>query len=210
LTEEALIIFVKAPRPGFVKTRLGLGPEAECAAYQRLAQAVLREVTHFDDVELRFSPIDGEKEIQPWLRPGWRAAPQADGDLGVRLTNAFAQAFGAGARRVVIIGSDCPYLLAEDITTAWAQLRNCDVILGPALDGGYWLIGLTQTRPELFHAIPWSSDQVLSATLARVKALGLKTVLLRALSDVDTSEDWARFISSEAREHKPYRSPAGD
>src|SRR5262245_62441377 len=97
-----------------------------------------------EGVELRFTPADAEAEIRPWLRPGWRAVPQCDGDLGVRMMNAFADAFRAGANRVVIIGSDCPYLDAGDVRIAWTQLRACDLVLGPAEDGGYWLIGLRE------------------------------------------------------------------
>ena len=210
LSEDRLIIFVKAPRPGTVKTRLALGPETECAAYRRLVEAVLREMRSFADVELHFAPIDGGAEIRPWLRENWRAVPQSNGDLGARLNNAFAEAFGTGAERVVIMGSDCPYVRAEDVATAWANLRSSDVVLGPAVDGGYWLVGLSQMQPELFSGISWSTDRVLSETIARAKPLGLKTVLLRTLSDVDTPEDWQRFISAEAQDSSRRQSPAAD
>src|SRR4051812_24195184 len=98
MKHEYLIVFVKAPRPGVVKTRLGLGALAESAAYQRLVRAVLDKLEEFEGVELRFAPSDAEPEIQPWLRPGWRAVDQSEGDLGRRMASAFADAFRAGAK----------------------------------------------------------------------------------------------------------------
>ena len=202
-----LIIFLKAPQPGTVKTRLGLGGAAESAAYQRLVGQVLQEMAVFNGVELRFAPADAEKEIRPWLKDGWTAAPQGDGDLGDRMHLAFGEAFGKGAKRVVIIGSDCPYVSAGDIRAAWKALDTSDLVLGPAEDGGYWLIGLRQEQPGLFANMPWSSKQVFSETIGRAKALGLKTSLLRTLSDVDTREDWEKFISAEALGQRPHPEP---
>ena len=211
LSTERLIVFVKAPRPGSVKTRLGLGPEPECGAYKRLVEAVLSPLRAFKEVELRFTPADAEREVQPWLREGWRASVQGEGDLGERLNRAFADAFASGAKRVAIIGSDCPYLRAEDIQSAWAELESCDVVLGPAEDGGYWLIGLRENQPELFANMAWSSNQVFGETVARAKRLGLKTFLLRPLSDVDTREDWERFIASAAgHDRPPHQAPTED
>jgi len=205
-----LIIFLKAPRPGTVKTRLGLGGAAESAAYQRLLGQVLQEMAVFSEVELRFAPTDAEKEIRPWLKDGWTAATQGDGDLGERMHLAFGEAFGKGAKRVVIIGSDCPYVSAGDIRAAWKALETSDLVLGPAKDGGYWLIGLRQGQPALFTNMPWSSRQVFTETMARAKSLGLKTFLLRTLSDVDTREDWEKFTSAEAQGRRPHPEPGAD
>ena len=207
MSDQRLIVFIKAPRPGAVKTRLGLGAEAECAAYQRLVQVVLEKISAFEAVELRFAPADALAEIRHWVRGKWSAAPQCHGDLGHRMAGTFADAFRNGAKRVVIIGSDCPYLEAADIEMAWAELERCDLVLGPAEDGGYWLIGLRENRPNLFKDMIWSSPGVFEETIARAKVLGLKTVLLRKLSDVDTREDWERFIAAEALSEKPRQSP---
>jgi uncharacterized protein len=98
---------------------------------------------------------------------------------------------------VVIIGSDCVELASKDIRCAWRELKTHDVVVGPAMDGGYWLIGLRAPRPELFEGIHWSTDAVLGETLQRAKALGLRIQLLRILSDVDTAEDWQRLTSRE-------------
>ena len=210
MNDEHLIVFVKTPRPGTVKTRLGLGAAAESLAYQQLVDTVLAKLGDFPGVELRFAPADAEHEIRAWLRPGWSAAAQSAGDLGQRLMDAFGQALCGGARRVVIVGSDCPYLDREDIREAWAQLKTCDLVLGPAEDGGYWLIGLRQNQPGLFENIAWSSWSVFTETMARAKALGLKSFLLRTLSDVDTRDDWERFIAAEALSEIQRQLPIAD
>ena len=210
MNDEHLIVFVKAPRPGAVKTRLGLGSDAECLAYQVLVHTVLGKLGAFNGIDLRFAPSDAGQAIEAWLRPGWRAVAQSEGDLGRRMASAFADAFRAGAKRVVIVGSDCPYLEPEDIRTAWTHLRTCDLVLGPAEDGGYWLIGLREAQPELFENVAWSSARVFAETMERAKTLGLKSFLLRKLSDVDTRADWERFIAAEALSRTPHRSPGAN
>jgi hypothetical protein len=198
MANEKAIVFVKAPRPGTVKTRLGqtMGPEAACAAYRRLVETLLQALASLPEVELRFAPDDAEKEIRSWLRKGWHARPQGGGDLGQRMQRAFADAFAEGASRVVIVGSDCPEVVAGDIRQAWNELTNYDVVIGPAIDGGYWLIGLAREQPGLFQNIPWSSENVLAETLRRAKDADLRIQLLRILSDVDTEKDWKAFLDS--------------
>ena len=205
LAADRLIVFVKAPRPGSVKTRIAeaLGAKAAAAIYRILAERVLANLAGLREVELRFAPDDALPEIAPWLRRGWRACPQGEGDLGVRLQRAFADAFAAGARRVVVIGSDCPEVGAADIREAWQALAGADVALGPARDGGYWLIGLAQPQPRLFTDMPWSTAGVFRQTVERAGALGLRVARLRQLADVDTAADWKNFVAglSQAGEH---------
>jgi uncharacterized protein len=201
MADRDLIIFAKAPRPGQVKTRLAksLGAEAACLAYRQLVQTVFENLSRLPSVELRFTPDDALAEIQPWLRKGWSAHPQGEGDLGTRLERAFAEHFAVGAQRIVIIGSDCPEVLTADIDTAWDALHTHDLVLGPAADGGYWLIALCGPQPLLWREIAWSTGQVLEQTLRQAKAAGLRTKLLRMLADVDTAEDWQRFKAAEIR-----------
>src|SRR5262245_16550630 len=144
MAEQRVIVFVKAPRAGEVKTRLArtLGPEAACAAYRQLVEKLLTELSTLSGGELRFSPDDAEGEIQSWLHPGWQRRPQGKGDLGQRMGAAFSDAFAAGADRVVMVGSDCPEVTTADVRQAWSELKHYDVVVGPAMDGGYWLIGL--------------------------------------------------------------------
>ena len=124
--------------------------------------------------------------MRAWLR-GPRVSsfrPQVNGDLGCRLQAAFASHFAEGAARVVVIGSDC-----QIVVQAFRALEHCDVVLGPALDGGYYLLGLKGPHPSLFDAIPWSSARVLAATEARARTLSLATSRLALLRDVDTLTD---------------------
>jgi rSAM/selenodomain-associated transferase 1 len=196
-----LIVFVKAPRPGLVKTRLAavMGPAAAAAAYRSLAETLFSRLPTTADVELKFTPADAAAEILPWIRPKWRLSPQSAGGLGDRMSNAFADAFARGAKRVVIIGSDCPYLDSGDLDEAYNLLQDHDVVLGPAGDGGYWLIGLQRPQPSLFQSIPWSTETVLSATLAAADHWGLRVGRLRELDDIDTAEDYRRFAEWRTR-----------
>lgn len=191
-----VVVFLKAPRPGAVKTRLAgtLGPDAACAAYRRLVEALLANLAPLPRVELCFTPAEAGAEIQPWVRPGWLTCPQVGGDLGERLHAAFAEHFETDAQHVVIIGSDCPDVTAVDIEDAWLALEGHDVVLGPALDGGYWLIGLRAPQPALFAGIPWSTDRVFGETMCRARETGLRVALLRELADVDTAADWERWL----------------
>jgi uncharacterized protein len=197
-----LIVFVKAPRMGSVKTRLAasIGPKAACEAYQQMVGALSTRICSLRNVQLRVSPNGAESEVQPWQQPGWATAAQGEGDLGARLTTAFADAFRAGAQRVAIIGSDCPYVTIDDIEQAWANLSEHDVVLGPARDGGYWLVGLRQLQAELFREIPWGTADVLRQTVDRARGLNLGVHVLRELSDIDTAEDWREYLNSIASE----------
>jgi rSAM/selenodomain-associated transferase 1 len=195
-----LIVFVKAPRPGAVKTRLAadIGEDAACEAYKIMLQTVLERVSLLRNVQLRFSPDDAGSEMKPWTRTGWSVAPQGGGDLGERLRRAFSDAFAAGMERVAIIGSDCLDLTMADVEQAWAALDESDVVLGPALDGGYWIIGLRNVVPSLLEEIPWGTETVLKKTLRVAEKAGLRVRLLRELRDIDTSEDWRAYLAGNS------------
>lgn len=188
MPEPRIIIFVKAPRPGFVKTRLAaaIGNEAACDAYRQLAETVLANLAPLAHAELRFTPDDAENEITPWLSDDWTARPQGNGDLGKRMHRAFSEANGPA----IIIGSDCPEVKISDLQAAAEALQTQDAVLGPAKDGGYWLIGLNAPCPALFDGIEWSTKTVLQTTLAKADKAGLTVKLLRELADVD---DWESF-----------------
>lgn len=208
---DRLIVFLKAPREGTVKTRLAaeIGDAAALQAYRTLVGTLLDQLASLPDVELRFTPDTARALIEPWRQPHWRAHPQGDGALGERLQRAFEHSFAAGARRVAIIGSDCPEVTEADIHAAWSALEVHEVVLGPARDGGYWLIALRRPCATLFEDIPWSTPAVLSATLDRARAAGLSMQLLRELTDVDTAAEWAAFQTQTARLRMPLgRTPA--
>jgi rSAM/selenodomain-associated transferase 1 len=156
-------------------------------------ERLLKNLANVAEVELRISPDDAGEEIANWVKPWWRVTKQGEGDLTERLRLSFAEAFQRGDEHVLVIGSDCPEVSEADICEGLEALKESDLVLGPATDGGYWLVGLREPRPELFEGIPWSSEKVLEKTLAIAAAAGLKVKLLRTLSDVDTHADWERF-----------------
>jgi len=178
-----------------VKSRLAarLGPERAAAVYRALAEETIRRTApaagEYERV-FAFAPPASRPGIEAWL-PGRVLRPQCEGDLGTRMAQAFAEAFAGGAERVVLVGSDVPELSHEDIREAFASLAGHDVVLGPARDGGYYLIALARPLPDLFAGIPWSTDRVRVLTRTRAADLGLDVRELRTLADVDTAEDLA-------------------
>ncbi len=196
MAPDHLIVFVKAPRPGQVKTRLAaaVGDTQAAEIYLRLLRRTVLAFSELPQVEVRFAPDEAEAEIRPWVLSPWRRRPQGEGDLGARLRRGFAEAFAGGARRVVVVGSDCPGVERGDIEAAWAALAAHDVVLGPARDGGYWLVGLRAPQPALFEEIAWGGSAVLCQTRERAAQRGLEVHLLRELADVDTLEDWEAYL----------------
>jgi hypothetical protein len=195
-----LILFVKAPRPDFVKSRLAatIGPDEAATAYRRLVAMLLASLGAVGPVEIRFTPDDGAGEVEPWRKEGWTLRPQGEGDLGIRLHQAFSDSFADGFQRVVVIGSDCPTVTEADVRAAWSALESHDVVLGPAKDGGYWLIGLRAPQPALFDRMEWSTETVFRETLRRAKDAGLCVHRLSERTDIDTAEDWREFQAAFA------------
>lgn len=192
-------MFAKAPRPGEAKTRLcpPLAPTDAAA----LAAGFLLDTVEASarvpgvSVHLLFSPPDAAAELRQLLDPRpVLLEPQAAGDLGTRLLHAFRHHCAPGAS-VVAIGSDTPDLPTSRIEQAFHELEadRGDVVLGPAPDGGYYLIGARVAHPSLFEGIPWSSGDVLSLTLARAREHGLRCRLLEAWEDVDTAAELVRL-----------------
>jgi len=196
MNADALIVFVKEPRPGSVKTRFLPALRLEDAAdlYRALAEEEIRRTRpESGDYErlFFFAPAGARDAIAAWF-PGETLVPQQGLDLGLRMAAAFGEAFRRGARRVAIIGTDVPWVSRALVLDALRRLDQHDVVLGPSHDGGYYLLALDRPRPELFDEIAWSTPQVLPATLARAKALGLSVQLMEELTDIDTLEDVRR------------------
>lgn len=205
---RTLVVFVKYPRPGAVKTRLAtaLGPAAAAALYRVLVEGVLELTTPQDREYERlvfYAPPDAGEAMRAWL-PAGRLRRQSAGDLGERMADAFARAFARGARRVAIVGSDVSGLVRGDVEAAFAALDGADLVLGPAYDGGYYLVALSQERPELFRGVHWSTTNVLLQTIERAAATGLSVAQLRPVRDVDTLDDlraeWATLQPLLARD----------
>lgn len=191
-----LLVFAKAPRVGEVKTRLAttIGTEAACDAYKQLVSVVGARLHSIRSATVCFSPVDAEDELRSYFSAEWKFRPQVGFTLGERLQGGLAESFATGAQRVAVIGTDCPYLCAADIENAWNLLGAHDAAIGPAEDGGYWLLGLKAPQPELFADIAWGTSSVLRQTLDRAERLGLKVATLRTLADVDTASDWEHFL----------------
>jgi rSAM/selenodomain-associated transferase 2/rSAM/selenodomain-associated transferase 1 len=200
-TGDRLILFSRYPLPGRAKTRLIplLGAEG-AAALQRAMTAHAVRTAHGVTarsgarVEVRY---DGAtlSRMRQWLGKGLRFQAQGEGDLGERMARAFRDAFAGGDRRVVVIGCDSPELDAPLLNRAFSDLDRTDLVIGPARDGGYYLIGLKAPVGELWRDIAWGSERVLSQTLKVAGRIGLRHSLLPELEDVDRPEDlrvWER------------------
>ena len=186
-------MFVRAPEAGRVKTRLAasIGADAALRVYRRLAEHTVREALGVAGAEVRvhYTPADAEAVVREWLGDGPALLPQSDGDLGVRMRDAFARAFADGRRRVVIIGSDLPEMRADLLHRAISLLDERETVIGPARDGGYYLLGLTRLVDGIFEGIAWSTPGVLQSTLERLAMAGIIPALLEPLSDVDVVGD---------------------
>ena len=190
---NCVVVFGREPQAGRVKTRLarGIGDQAAAAVYGELLADTLRAARATNEgviLSLADAPTGD------WRAPDGAAIEVQSGeDLGLRLDNSFTRRFGDGYDRVVIIGSDCPALKSRHIVEAFERLADVPVVLGPAGDGGYWLIGQRAPGRLDLTGLPWSSPKTLSATRARLCDLGLDWNELEELRDVDRPEDlqWA-------------------
>lgn len=207
MAPDVLIVFVKEPRPGTVKTRLvpALGAEHAALLYRALADEEVRRTTprpgEYDRVFF-FTPAGAQPALQRWF-PRELLLPQSGDDLGARMAHAFDTAFRRGARRAAIVGSDVPWVSRELVQEALLSLDDHEVVVGPARDGGYYLLALDRPRPGLFDGIAWSTPSVLSATAERAGMLGLRLSVLEPLSDIDTLED----VRREWRSLRPLLAP---
>ncbi len=252
-----LLVFLKYPDPGQVKTRLAvsIGAEAAAEVARMCVETTLDRLRTFQqETALYIDPPQALNRTRVWLqsvgmtservtpeagRPGrgadwappakqrgmgvgehiglpqaagpapnvehceknsaWQLRPQCGATLGERLMQATAAAFADGAQRVIVIGSDAPWLSAADILDAFAALDRADVVMGPAEDGGYYLIGLSRHTPALFEGIAWSTSAVYAQTTAIARALDLRLHELPRGYDIDRPEDLDRFLAEEER-----------
>lgn len=192
---EHLLIFTRYPEPGNTKTRLipTLGAVGAATLQRQMTEHTVNWVRQYRQatplsVEIRFAG-GSLAQMQTWLGPDLDYSLQGEGDLGDRLTRAFQTAFEQGQQRVVAIGTDCPSLDSVQLAAALSHLHQADLVLGPATDGGYYLIGLRRFLPEVFQGIDWGSERVLQQTLAIAQSLHLSVALLQPLTDIDRPED---------------------
>lgn len=192
-TQSCLMLFTRYPEAGNTKTRLipHLGAVQAAELQRWMTTSVAREIAALGpgvDRQIHFSG-GCLSQMQAWLGRQFTYLPQFAGGLGNRLHRAFLGNFQAGSGAVVAIGSDCPELNTEHLEQAFCQLQTHDVVLGPAADGGYYLIGLNRPQPQLFETIPWGTGDVFERTVAIATTLNLSIATLEQLRDVDRPED---------------------
>ena len=198
-SDAALIIFAKAPIPGQVKTRLcpPLTPDEAASLHGSIVLDILERSKTVRGLD-RFLGCTPSKE-HPFFktlaaRHGVQLWDQVGEDLGRRMDHAFQTAFDKGYRYAILVGTDLPTLPTASFHQAIRLLKEYDMVLGPTLDGGYYLIGLKTPIPELFVDVPWSTDQVFTRSQHKAQSLGLTMGLLENLRDLDTIDDLQAFI----------------
>lgn len=201
LLKNELIIFAKYPEPGRVKTRLArtVGGVEAARRYRGMIETVMRKTDPLPptpshqgrgerEIEylrtLCFDPPERETDFRKWF-PLLKMRPQCGGDLGKRMIAAFQESLANGSGRAVLIGTDCVGIDQSLLCNAFDRLERADLVLGPAKDGGYYLIGMKAVHPSLLEGIPWSTEKVLEETLEKAGRSRLKVELLKTLSDLD-------------------------
>jgi hypothetical protein len=208
MADRLLILFIRFPERGKVKSRLAaaLGEAQTLDIYRAFVHdtiTTLKQGTH--SLTIAFYPGDSGEAMIDWLGKGFEYIPQRGADLGERMESAFLNAFSGGFGRVLLVGGDIPDLSAAVIEEAWAALAKNDAVIGPASDGGYYLIGFrkeTFTR-DIFHDIRWSTDSVFTETMTMLAKSGRRVHILPGWMDVDTVED-LRSLFLRNR-HSPFR-----
>lgn len=212
---EALVVMAKAPRVGEVKTRLigSLTAEETTQLYIAFLSdtfVLMEEVMEERDevsLALCYMPEGEEEAFEEVEREGSMMFAQRGDDLGERLRNCFADLFAMGFESVVVIGADSPTLPGELIYDAFDSLENeNDVIIGPATDGGYYLIGMRRLHPQLFEAVPWGTSEVMAVTEARAGEAGVNLIVMPEWYDVDTPAELEKLREDlrQTRESAPF------
>jgi uncharacterized protein len=192
--KNLLGLFLKFPVPGKVKTRLAIniGKEAASDFYRRLAEHVLKNTapkgTGYERL-IFFTPDSMRSEFGKWL-PGEELRVQRGKDIGERMHHALSEMLEMGAENAIVIGADIPGLNRTIIERAFQTLKTAQIVIGPAMDGGYYLIGMKFPHPEIFRDIPWSTEEVFERTVSRIEEKRLRYELVDTLFDVDRLEDY--------------------
>ncbi len=191
MTKKAIIVFVKNPEPGKVKTRLAkdIGDVAAVDVYRQLLQHTHDVLVPVEAGKFIFY-ADAINRLDLWETNLFYKQLQQGNDLGERMQHAFSFLFEIGYDRVLIIGSDCPQLSTMHLNHAFELLETNDVCIGPVDDGGYYLLGLRSIHPPFFSNKAWSTDTVYSSTIKDAEEAGLTVGTTEQLRDVDTLTDW--------------------
>ncbi len=196
--KDLLIIFYRNPKIGKVKTRLAatVGNQKALEIYMKLS---LHTKTITEDLNLEkivfYTDVIDLMDI--WPNATFLKALQDGKELGEKMKNAFVAGFETGYTSICIIGTDCYELTAEIITQAFEALKSADAVIGPARDGGYYLLGMTNPHTGVFNNKNWSTETVLQETIQNFESLNLNYIKLQELTDVDTAEDLPDELMSE-------------
>jgi hypothetical protein len=204
--KSIILLFIKAPVRGQVKSRLAaaIGDETTLELYKNFILDIMDSVKKSGyPFRICYYPTDAGTDVSSWLAGQYRIMPQHGGDLGERMENAFIRCFSEGFERAILIGSDLPDLTPAVLQEALASLAENDAVIGPASDGGYYLIGFHKHTftPQVFHGIPWSTESVFQETMTILQNSALSVHQTPKWNDVDTVEDlralWQRSKDAE-------------
>ena len=216
---QRLMVFTRFPEPGKTKTRLipALGERGAADLQRQMTEHIIATAAKFNSypgltIEVRYAGGDADS-MRNWLGPQLVYRAQGSGDLGRRMVRAFEDAFQASKGAAIVVGSDIPGVSTDIIRQAFKGLQKNDLVIGPARDGGYYLIGMKSNLPadsytRLFDSIRWGTGNALSDTLQKVEESGLRFLLLESLGDVDRPEDlyiWHQILNGALNPAKTYR-----
>jgi rSAM/selenodomain-associated transferase 1 len=196
LEDRCVLFFIKNPEKAKVKTRLAsaIGDKMAVKLYKRFLLEMLSTLNKGTFLfYVCFHPEDSLNDLKNWLGEDYLYTPQIGENLGEKMKNAFIEAFSMNFKRVLLIGSDIPDLPLEFIDEAFKSLDEKDAVIGPSVDGGYYLIGFKDKTflPRVFERIPWSTERVFDETMKVLENQKLAVHTLQPLRDIDTVEDLA-------------------
>lgn len=195
-------IMIKYPEPGRVKTRLAtdIGHEKAVEICRQVTEQVMNNTVPFNQYFRRivfYDPPERSEDFIQWLGHE-QFIPQQGSDVGERMNNAIRELLACGAKKAVLTGTDIPALNSTIISSAFSALDHADIVIGPAADGGYYLIGMKEPHGELFRDIPWSTERVFETTASRIRQLGLSVSHAVKLADIDRVEDLKNLFGSHS------------
>jgi rSAM/selenodomain-associated transferase 1 len=196
---SSVLLFVKYPEKGKVKTRLAskIGDDAALAVYQELVSSMLDELNKCRyPRRIYFTPMNAKDNMGDWIGTESTYVAQSGSDVGERMKNAFLEVFETGVERALLIGSDVPDITVKILDEAMDSLERNDVVIGPAMDGGYYLVGFNarSLTPEIFDNIMWSTSTVYEKTLEILRGNGQRVHCLQELRDIDTLDDLEEYL----------------
>jgi rSAM/selenodomain-associated transferase 1 len=209
--DTCIILFVKYPAPGQVKTRLAseVGPETAASLYRAFVTDILTTLSKAKtNFKVFFDPADAQTQFQQWLGEHLSYVPQKGRDLGEKMRNAFQHTFANGCTNALLVGSDSPDLPGDYLVEAATALNAGKIVIGPARDGGYYLIGFTKSNflPAAFDSIAWGTHTVFEETLTVLEGRGREVHRLPEWHDVDTLADLKSLVSRNR--HTDFRNSA--